>query len=251
VRRVYTVLCFVFGVMLVTGCSDRDSMLQPEHAMGNTLPDISTSVSPATVEERRFFGDALITLAPNGLDIVVAVAESNHSASENFSDHLFLLQRDSDSSPIPAISTNGISLPNAQLHYNGDNVLVIQHPQLSVALFVEKSTATLSPELAMLQADNKWSGYGLVRTSGQWAMTVDGLAEGAKLGFACGQDGVPLLGGDGVLGDEVTTKRCTSGGEGASECTLGNCSVTCKDGYYACCCTTFGGCRCIGEEVVQ
>lgn len=49
------------------------------------------------------------------------------------------------------------------------------------------------------------------------------------------------------------TMNCTSGGVGANECSISSgtalstvsCSVSCKDGYYACCDDNIGKCKCI------
>lgn len=37
---------------------------------------------------------------------------------------------------------------------------------------------------------------------------------------------------------------CTAGGEGASYCSIGACSVTCRAGYYACCNAAIPSCYC-------
>jgi hypothetical protein len=62
--------------------------------------------------------------------------------------------------------------------------------------------------------------------------------------------------GDVVLNLDEKNKRqgeltCHSGGEGASECSSesgsplgGNCSVSCREGYYACCDDTKNECKC-------
>lgn len=51
---------------------------------------------------------------------------------------------------------------------------------------------------------------------------------------------------------------CHSGGEGASECSAesgspmsGNCSVSCRNGYYACCDDTRNECKCIKESITH
>jgi hypothetical protein len=55
---------------------------------------------------------------------------------------------------------------------------------------------------------------------------------------------------DGGSGGSV---NCTSGGPGASECSIGewpsiSCSVTCKSGYYACCDSKTTKCFCVKGE---
>ena len=43
-------------------------------------------------------------------------------------------------------------------------------------------------------------------------------------------------------------EACWSGGPGSSSCSIsGSCSVSCREGYYACC-DTVGGCWCVAES---
>jgi len=50
---------------------------------------------------------------------------------------------------------------------------------------------------------------------------------------------------------EDDSKKCTSGGEGSTECSVGdtfsNCSVSCGDGYYACCDGSTNTCFCVAK----
>jgi hypothetical protein len=49
----------------------------------------------------------------------------------------------------------------------------------------------------------------------------------------------------------IASYSCHSGGDGASSCSLGfsilGCSVTCQDGYEACC-SLWYGCKCIKKD---
>lgn len=91
-------------------------------------------------------------------------------------------------------------------------------------------------------------GYGFSKTKGEWVIDT-GIEQASAfdyLGEFNRANSISKLPGGG-------SETCTSGGPGATSCSIGDtigpigtsCSVTCSDGYYACCKTSNTTCKCI------
>lgn len=88
-------------------------------------------------------------------------------------------------------------------------------------------------------------GFGLSVLNGNWNkekfLNYASSSAFEKLSNSSNLTAPPGTGGD---------KKCTSGGEGAKECSITewtdvSCSVSCNDGYYACCNSTTTTCVCV------
>jgi len=95
-------------------------------------------------------------------------------------------------------------------------------------------------------------GYGFSQIKGEWGMETRNEQASAfdYLGkFNKANSSAKLPGGGGGA-------SCTSGGPGATSCSIGDtigpigtsCSVTCSDGYYACCKTSNTTCKCVKND---
>lgn len=156
-----------------------------------------------------------------------------------------------DSEEMVALGFPGsVQLSDAVIAYESTS-LAIRHPRLSLVLSINDAVSD-SGNRAYSAAATHIAGYGLSRNTGSWPMEAAELALAARQGFVCGESGgafeLASYSGDLIDDDEVV---CASGGEGASQCGIGvagmECTITCRDGYYACC-NVLGGCQCVKEE---
>jgi hypothetical protein len=98
-----------------------------------------------------------------------------------------------------------------------------------------------------IKTENRFFGYGLSFNNGSWDL--------GKLKIDANSKASNLLSGR-IAWDvpsDGNGNGCTSGGEGASSCSISDpnfiggtaCSVTCEQGYYACCKTSTTTCTCV------
>lgn len=204
-------------------------------------------------------GNVVITASPNGRDVIVAFDANDGGSADGISDRVFLLQRSRELDAALPRLMSAITLDDASLRFDAGSLQVF-HPRFSASLSVENkgyavaageeelSRLATQPMLGEFQA--VFTGYGLQRSTGAWAMSVDDLRAGAAAGFGCGT-GKTAIDGSPLTGTPVTAFACASGGVGATQCSLdvgGGCSVSCGDGYYACC-NLLGGCKCTALKV--
>lgn len=238
---------------LTTAACDQASPTAP----ASDVPEASVATSPdpagagqLVVSELR--GDVMILPFPGMNGLVVALDGGEAVTPDGTADRLFRLQRSqtamygsqgNGAAGSAAIAPGGTHLRNALLRFNGRS-LQIQHPGFSAVLALQDYV--LPPGAPAI----RWTGFGLSQSRVQWPMTVGGLTEAAKSGFVCGggtsaapgkEEGVTIK-GDGDTGEDQT---CASGGVGATSCSGSGCSVSCMEGYWACCnLDLLGGCKC-------
>lgn len=93
------------------------------------------------------------------------------------------------------------------------------------------------------ELSNAYNGYGIYHMTNDFTLNI--VANGNFDDLIK----VPKL----MNAPSTQSMTCTSGGVGANECSISSgtalstvsCSVSCKDGYYACCDDNIGKCKCI------
>ena len=142
------------------------------------------------------------------------------------------------------------------LQYNEiENTAVLQNKEFNVLHIDKRKIKLRSEDVTYIFTINDdevgtneiaFRGYGLSHRKGKFTLILNSQP--------------PTHIGDLILIDNQsipeTERKCYSGGEGASECSVkpsslsvgkAECSVTCKTGYYACCNDVAGECGCVKE----
>ena len=183
-------------------------------------------------------GRVLMETLADGEVIVALDSARGGPEGDDMAEHVFVLQRDTDLSPIVADSFR------ARLVVRDEGLLVIPidggHAWLFAVGEVSDRLAAEAPGAEHVV------GFGLAHHRGRYrlAPSSERKLPSRATAFTLDQDwGEP----DGTGGSS-----CQSGGPGSSACSLScgtqSCSVSCMSGYYACCtCSLLGGpkCRCV------
>lgn len=243
--------------LLAFGCTDTEKSQTP------LAPGASPSAT-ANDDVEFFQGDVIIIRAPNDRDVIVALDAKGSEAPDGVADQVFLLQRSSNLNAGMALSTAGFWLDDASLRFDRRSLQVVHQDFSALLLLSDDKLLYLSDDgrrslprrpdqVAAGVSQEIWDGYGLVRSTGEWNMSAAGLEDGAAHGFECGGTRArtspsPML----SVVAFSTSSRCAAGGEGSSSCSIevagGSCSVSCNDGYYACC-NVLGGCKCNSTQL--
>ncbi len=182
---------------------------------------------PALAAE-NFSGHVRFFIDGEGRAVVLVDSDAS-GAPDGYVDEAFLLAQET------AMNEElDVDLPSARVTFTGDRVLV------------DASDGSVHVDLAIGNPSPVGGGATVYRI-------VDGVELVRKY-----EDGTVLMSGYGTgnIGSglfDLWLKKsgdgCRAGGEGSSQCSLaGQCSVTCKDGYYACCNgISEGGCTCHRE----
>jgi hypothetical protein len=234
----------VLSAMMLTACDGNNAFLREADGTAPPIDAKGTAID--------LYGDVMVFLAPNGTDLIVAL-DGGNERPDGSANQVFTLQRSNAVPGYSRLPAAGVRLSDARLRVTSNRVQ-IQHPEFSATLLLA-GDAVMPPE-GVSTAGGRiewWEGYGLARASGSWTMTPEVLTDAAARGFVCGGEQANGLRARFAVEDPIDDDegRCAAGGEGAGGCSLtigpGECSVSCKDGYYACC-NLLGGCRCVAEE---
>jgi hypothetical protein len=193
---------------------------------------------------------------------------------------LFIAQ--SNNNQIVALSKSNEKEPtfdNAYILQMDNNIKKINRQQVSEYIFFEECIIVNSTEGLIflgVDTDNNTSlltklkektvngveikeflGYGFSRLKNSWSLKVmdgemsdayDHLSSNSLLKKINSRINDNIEDGPGGGGNET----CTSGGQGSSSCSVTevfglSCTVSCRDGYYACCNSSNTTCKCIKE----
>lgn len=105
--------------------------------------------------------------------------------------------------------------------------VVIQNSKIGELILIKLKSAAINDKLANLKFSNTIIANGIGKTM----VTVSGINDRSEdaFSFTNGNEGCCLCQLDG------SGHKCQSGGPGSIQCSCCGCSVTCEDGYYACC----------------
>jgi hypothetical protein len=208
-------------------------------------------VSASTAAADFVRGDVMILSSLNGRDVIVAL---DAVTPDGISDRVFRLQRNDELDASLSRLAAAVWLHDAALRFDRRSVQVV-HRDFSASLLVEGAPYAGQERFgadaarSVMEFQAVLTGYSLQRSGGGWEMSVAGLRAGEAQGFPCGPRGLPASFAT-VAG--LSFNRCSAGGEGATQCSIeiagGSCSVSCGNGYYACC-NVLGGCKCNPTEV--
>lgn len=237
----------LFGLFIVTSataCAENGAGI---NAKGPNPAAIRSNLAgrhgmPGRVD--RIAGDAwLVPVSGHGVAIVID-GGPEPGMQDGFVDHVFLLAQEDP------VNVQSRSLRDAQFHSNGRVLLAHGAGIQPVVLALGNPPPQLVPQIDVMptvpQGAERYEGYGLSLRTGAWSVPLDeiltrGVAELIPAcGRAVGHAGIPSL------------STCSSGGPGSTACSTtcltasgGDCSTSCRPGYYACCNQADCTCACV------
>ncbi|HAA14207.1 MAG TPA: hypothetical protein DCE41_21940 [Cytophagales bacterium] len=229
---------FLFlGLFFGIGCSTHETPLQ--------IPNEEQLV--INLKANALQGD--FQIQATGAEWVISNTDSN--ADNDLSGIVFTLQSE-NTSPI------NLKISEGKAYWNNEEVLVVDFQNNDVYRFAitgRSQSAFLKafpPEFSQ-QLKGELLGYGFgFQKSPNLGVEVSNWIEGNPNTsvFTASTDRVSPVGNIAPGGDE----NCPSGGEGATSCSASvgdvSCSISCKNGYYACCSDGPGNsvsCKCVKE----
>ena len=184
---------------------------------------------------RRDIGEVLIY--SDGPDRLVVAVDTDLGKKDGFVDQWFVLQANE---PVPETR---IHLRAADVRYRDGLLRVISQPERTVyELAVDDALPgpPLEPEYMLVRTE----GFGLSRNVGETTLRVAPDRDRCETCESLTQDW-------GEIGGHTGASSCTSGGLGATSCTVTNgsksCTITCNSVSYPCCTITSSGvnCKCV------
>jgi len=184
---------------------------------------------------QRDTGEVLIY--SDGLDRLVVAVDTDAGAKDGFVDQWFVLQTNE-----PAPETR-VYLRVADVQFRDGLLRVISQPERTVYEFALDDAdpgAPLTPEYMLVRS----VGFGLSRNVGETTLRVAPDRDRCETCESLTQDW-------GEIGGGHTGGPCTSGGLGATSCSVTNgtksCTITCNSVSYPCCTITASGvnCQCV------
>ncbi|MDY8137545.1 hypothetical protein [Aquimarina sp. 2201CG5-10] len=233
---------FLLFIFIAVSCEKGDIEENDLNTLNQIAKDFEAKI------ENTF---ARVDLLPSG-DVVLATNTNKKEFDDRVYKEVIILAGRPNSSPIQE-SLGEVYLVNLK------NIIIIQKsPTEFLNLIVNADY--ISNELGRLQKnhdikiddDNSYVGYGLSRIKGEWSIPDD-----ISKFYRDGHEAIHyynILQTNNPKDYEKTT--CSSGGPGATTCTITEeywgakqgCTVTCGPGYYACCnASSFPTCPCIAN----
>jgi hypothetical protein len=184
---------------------------------------------------QRDTGEVLIY--SDGLDRLVVAIDTDGRGNDGLIDQWFVLQTNE---PVPETR---VHLRVADVQFRDGLLRVISQPERTVYEFALDDAgpgAPLTPEYMLLRTE----GFGLSRNVGETTLRVAPDRDRCETCESLTDDWGELGGGN-------AGSSCTSGGLGATSCSVTNgsksCTITCNSVSYPCCSITSAGvsCKCV------